>query len=129
MILEGGRYENKEIGFFSISHCDEIKQKQKWISPGDGIELALGTNETISVKLEALSEENCSNLEANKCNLSFTEIKADTRCPACLYLCASNFPSGKLYCYPSQHSQDLSNRNLHVLSTQRNTIMNTKERT
>ena len=76
--------------FFPISHCLEKNQKQKWMPLRYGIRLALGTKEPISKTLEPLSEENCPNLEANKCRLRFTEVEVDTQCSAGLHLCASN---------------------------------------
>ena len=47
----------KKLVIFLKSHWEEIKQKQKWMLPGDRIRLALGTKETISETLALLSKK------------------------------------------------------------------------
>ena len=72
---------------------------------GDGIQLALGTKETISETLEPLSEENSPNLEANKWYLCFTEVEIDIQCSVGLHFCPSNSSSERLPRYNCPHSQ------------------------
>ena len=48
--------------------------------------ISTGHQKNISVSLEALSEENCPNSDANKYHLLFTEFEVDIRCPVSSHL-------------------------------------------